>query len=251
MYSASPGAYPRVTSALFGEFGTNSFPPLTETAQSFYRVQGTGPTDLNFRFKADTGSFRFQFGFYRNTAALRAIDLSTDAGREAYALMALAPGNATLVFDDFTQNPCASRTISATGGDELGFFLIPDATLASFQTSPGLFAVNGVGSSTLGRPAPFRWPLFGLQAANPGGMDQLMSFSGTSAITGRETNLFAWEDLTRASIPGNPFRSDNQFNDLIFTIEGIQAVAPVPEPSSCLIFGLGFVGIIRLRRREA
>ena len=106
-YTNSPGSFPAVTSALQAEFGTTSFPPLTETTQSLYQVQGSGPVNLTFRFKADTGSFFFQFGYYKNSAALEAIDTSTIAGKMAYAQLALAPGNATLIFDDRVHNPGA------------------------------------------------------------------------------------------------------------------------------------------------
>jgi hypothetical protein len=249
-YTSSPASFPAVTSGLVGEFGTAGFPPLTETTQSFYQVVGSGPVSLTFRFKDDSGAFQFNFGFYRNTPALQAIDTSTAAGKVAYATMALAPGNATIVFDDRIDDPGATRALTANGGDEIGFFLIPDDTLARFQTNPGLFAVNGVGSVTRGDPPPLRWPLFGLSDANPGGMDQLMSFSGVSAVTGRPTNLFAWEDLTRAAIPGNPFPSDNSFGDLIFAIEGIQAVAAVPEPGSAALVGVGLVAVAGFARRR-
>jgi hypothetical protein len=53
-----------------------------------------------------------------------------------------------------------------------------------------------------------------------------MSFSGTSIASGNPSSMFAWEDLTRASIPGNPFPSDNAFNDLIFGVEGVAVFQP-------------------------
>lgn len=234
-YSSSPGSYPSVTAALNAEFGTHAIPPIVETSLSYYQVVGSGPVDLTFRFKADTGSFLFNFGYYVDTPALDAIDTSTDAGKIAYATQALSA--ATLVFNDVVDNPGATKTLSVAGGTRLGFFLIPDSTLSLFQTNQSAFALNGVGSATLGVPGKNRWPFFGLASANPGGMDQLMSFSGTSIVTGKATNLFAFEDLTRASIPGNPIPSDNQFNDLIFAIEGIQAVSAVPEQSSLVLLG--------------
>lgn len=252
-YTDSPDSFPLVTAALQSEFGTVVFPPLAETTQGFFEVQGIGAVELTFRFLADTGTYNFQFGFYRNTPALEAVDLSTDAGRIAYARQALAPGNATLVFDDLVDDPSAVRTVTANGGDILGFFLIPDDTLARFQADPDLFAVEGVGSATYNIPSPLRWPLFGLAEANPQAQDQLLSFSGISAVTGRPTNVFAWEDLARAVIPGNPQLSDSQFNDLIFAIEGIQPIeAAVPEPSSLAsaILGLMTVAGYAIRRRS-
>jgi hypothetical protein len=223
-YTASPGSYPALPSALVREFGTASFPPNAETTLTYYDVPGTGSVTLTFRFHADTGSFFFNFGLYRYTAALANIDLSTTAGKMEYATQALAPDNAVLVFDDRVHNPGTNRTVTVNGGDVLGFFLIPDASLAQFQTNQSAFAVNGVGSATLGWPGQNRWPLFGVAEANPGDRDQLMSFRGTSVATGRSSSLFAWEDLTRATISGNGLPSDNNFNDLSFGVEGVAEV---------------------------
>jgi hypothetical protein len=74
-----------------------------------------------------------------------------------------------------------------------------------------------------------------------------MSFSGTSIVTNEPTNLFAWEDLTRATIPGNPFPSDNAFNDLIFAVEGVNVI---PEPASAaFIGGVALAALFWMRRR--
>lgn len=253
LYSAAPATYPAVTSGLTTEFGTSSFPPLSETGLAYYAVPGAGPVDVKFRFHGDTGSFFFEFGYYHLTPALSAIDTSTDAGKEAYAAAALAPGNAFVVFDDNVNSPPDTATASLTGGDVVGFFLIPDASLADFQGSPGDFALDGTGSSTFAFPPPFRWPLFGFADANPGGLDQLMSFAGVSTITGEPSNLFAWEDLTRAAIPGNPNPSDEAFNDLIFGVEGVLSV---PEPGTLVLLSLGALAMLSVcnsarRRRSA
>ena len=177
LYNNSPGSYAQVTASLANEFGTTAFPPIVETLQSSYVVQGNGAVNLTFNFRADTGSFLFNFGYYRITDALNAINLSTNAGKVAYATQALAVGNATVVFDDVTDNPGATRITTATGGDTLGFFLIPDNSLALFQSNPGLFGVNGLGSR--GDSPPYRFPLFGLANANPGNADQLLSSAAT------------------------------------------------------------------------
>lgn len=231
-YFDSPASYPDVTNELSAEFGAN---PISESSQTVYQVQGTGAVDLNFRFKGDTGGYSFSFGFYRITASLNAIDVSTDAGKMQYAQQALS--SATLVFDDLTDDPGASATISAMGGDVLGFFLIPNNTLANYLADPSAFAPDG----TAGNPAP----LFSVSGVNPGDFDQLLSFSGLSGVTGKATNLFAWEDLSRYT------GSDENFDDLVFTVEGVTSAPPTaaPAPAALASFAVGGLGVLRRRRR--
>lgn len=248
-YLDSPASFPAVTSGLSTEFGTTTFPPLGETTLSYYQVPGTDPVDTKFRFHSDTGAFRFSFGYYHFAASLDLIDTSTDAGKVAYATQALAPGNAVVVFDDLVENPGISKELTLNGGDMLGFFLIPDGTLSAFQDTPGDFDVSGVGSPTLGVTGPNRWPLFGFAPANPEGLDQLMSFDGTSLATGNPSNLFAWEDLTRATIMSNPFPSDVHFNDLVFGVEGLVPTT-VPEPSGFSVAAIAALALMWTRRRR-
>ncbi|HZJ14938.1 MAG TPA: DUF4114 domain-containing protein [Chthoniobacteraceae bacterium] len=242
-YNSNPAAYPNVTAQLGLEYGAN---PVTETTFQYYTVNGAGAATLNMRFKEDLGGYQFNFGAYKVTPALLAIDTSTDAGRIAYANQALAPGNAALIFNDSTQDPGASAALTMIGasnimgGDTIGFFLIPNQTLAEFQSNPGSFSLTGNGFAQ----PPNAWPLFGDATANPGGFDQLMSFDGTSIITGNPTSMFAWEDLTR--LPGTGTTSDESFSDLIFTVEGVTA-APVPEPAT-IGFGIALCGALGLSR---
>lgn len=206
-----------VSRALRSEYGTTDSPPILETTSPYYLVSSCGSNTVNFRFRNDTGAFNFSFGYYLISPKLTTIDLSSDAGKEAYANAALAPGNATLVFDNLTDRRGATRSFRIASGTVLGFFLIPDARLQQFQTQRETFALTGVGSDSLRVPGARRWPLFSFADANPGGLDQLLSFIGTNSVS-----LFAWEDLTRTAVRGNPFPSDNQFNDLIFSIDGIE-----------------------------
>ncbi|MBI3415922.1 MAG: immunoglobulin domain-containing protein, partial [Verrucomicrobia bacterium] len=227
---------PEVRAALQGEFGGTMPPAFTETQDTTYAPTTALPATLQFRFLADTGGFQFQFGIYRITPELAAMDLSTDDARIAYARAALAASNAVVAIDDRTTNPNLALTITNlvwNTTDRLGFFLIPDSTLQLFQTQPDTFALYGGGSETLGyQPGQYsgrRWPLFSEWRANPGGKDQLLNFTGVSKITKRQVSLFAWEDLTRAAVPA--LTSDTRFNDLIFTVEGVDTASlPVGEP---------------------
>lgn len=248
-YLSSPADFPAVTSGLNIEFGTDLFPPLRETTLSYYQVPGTEPIETEFRFHSDTGAFRFSFGYHQVSSALISIDTSTDEGKSAYATQALAPGNAVVVFDDLAENPGIAKKLTLNGGDMLGFFLIPDGTLSNFQNTPSDFAVNGVGTPTLGVEGANRWPLFGFAPANPQGLDQLMSFDGTSLANGNPSNLFAWEDLTRAFVPRNPFPSDVHFNDLIFGVEGLIPTV-VPEPAGANLVAVAFVALLLTNRRR-
>jgi hypothetical protein len=243
-YNSNPGAYPNVTAALTAEYGAN---PVTETAFQYYTVNGAGAATLNLRFKDDFGGYLFNFGAYKVTPALLAIDTSTDAGRIQYAQQALAPGNAALIFDDNTQDPGATAALTMIGantimgGDTIGFFLVPNSTLSNFQTNQGQFSLTGDGFFQ----PPYAWPLFGDASANPGGFDQLMSFDGISAVTTNPTSMFAWEDLTRSN-PGST-QSDNSFSDLIFTVEGVTATPAIPEPGT-IGFGLALCSALGLSR---
>ena len=76
-----------------------------------------------------------------------------------------------------------------------------------------------------------------------------MSFDGTSLASGKPSNLFAWEDLTRATLPGNPFPSDVHFNDLVFGVEGLVPTT-VPEPAGLPIIGIAAAALLTLRRRS-
>lgn len=173
---------------------------------------------------------------------LNSIELSSDEGKRAYALQALAPGNAFVVFDDHVDDPGASASVLLEGGTVVGLFFLPNATLTEFQDSPESFDVEGRAASAE------RWPFFALPSANPGGFDQLLSFNSTSLVTGSDSTLFAWEDLTR--VRGNPLQSDRAFNDLIVAVDGLVPV--VPEPSGLTLVGIASL-VLSLRsgnRRE-
>jgi hypothetical protein len=201
------------------------------TATSFFVPGASGTnTTLTFHLASDNGTFNFQFGYF-NTAAVSANPLTDPV---TYATQALSAS--TLVFDDVTQNPPDTATFSVAAGTNLGFFIVPNNTIAAFLANPALFYPP----TPLG-DTPHRSPLFSLSDANPGQFDQMLAFAGNGKT------LFAFEDLTRVG------SSDQNFTDLIFTLDAQLAVVPptpvVPLPAAAWggLLLLGGLGAKRVR----
>jgi hypothetical protein len=208
------GPFGTVEANLLIPLGLNS--AAFETVAETFSVPGvSGTTDLTFTFQLDFGGFLFTFGFYPVSAVTA--DPITD--KVTHAVQAVSAG--TVVFVDSTDNPGAmSGPFSLTPGTELGFFLIPNDTVANFLADPQSY--YDPPANTGGIFANKRSPLFSISDANPGEFDQLLSFVG-NGIT-----LFTWEDLTR--IPGG--NTDNSFTDLAFTIDA-ELNPVVNRPPDC------------------
>ncbi len=189
--------------------------PAFETTATTFVVPGAANTNttLNFTFQQDFGSFLFDFGFFP-TASVTGIDPINN--KQAWATAALA--SATSVFDDRNINPVATSTpFTLAAGTELGFFIVPNNTLANFNANPSNFYPSQTGNDSL------RSPLFSISDANPGELDQVISFVGNGKT------LFAFEDLTRTGA------TDNSFTDLVFTVDAeLTPVGAVPEPLTIL-----------------
>lgn len=104
----------------------------------------------------------------------------------------------------------ASREIQVPEGGTVIFFLIPNATLESWQRNP---------KKVLD-------PLFTLSSLNPGGFDQALTFrsvagrtepgSSTAVVSPGPLTVFAFEDISIAK------GSDQDFTDVVFTVESVQ-----------------------------
>jgi len=192
------GPFGSVESALLVPLGLDD--PSFETTATTFAVPGSsGTTNLTFTFRLDLGSFLFTFGYY----PLSAVSADPVTDKVTYAMQAISAG--TVIFDDRLVDPVTvSSPFPLPAGTNLGFFLIPNDTVANFLADPQSYydpPANTDGNK--------RAPLFSVSNANPGELDQLLSFAG-NGIT-----LFTWEDLTR--IPGGD--TDNSFTDLAFTVD--------------------------------
>jgi hypothetical protein len=222
----------RDVSTLLDLVGIGSSNVNSETTANLFVTPGapSSSTDLTFTFRRDTGAFLFSFGFF---------DISTVSANpitqtQLWATQALA--NATQVFDDRLVDPGATATFNVNAGTVLGFFLIPNNTLANFNADPGLFFPSQTSDQSR------RSPLFSVSEANPGQLDQMLSFVGNGVT------LFTFEDLTRTG------SSDQDFTDLAFTVDAeLSPVNPnvVPEPSTLPLFSLAFLGVFVMLRRKA
>jgi len=182
----------------------------SETTQTTFFVPGSGTTTVKFTFEANGGAFVGSFGFY-DVSTVTANPVTQKA---LYTIQAL--GGATEVFNDAVVNPGVTASFNLAAATELGFFLIPDASLATYLGNPGLFQVNGGADDS---------PLFSVSDANPGNFDQLFSFADNG------NTLFGWEDLTRTDL-SKLQPSDNDFNDLVFSVDAI-----LPPTDPCLNLG--------------
>ena len=278
---------------VFGSSDPNSG-AFTETFPPTFVVQGTGMQDVTFNFLYEDGGYTFEFGFFIVTDELLAMPTNSTSEKRAWAIEALTSAESaaqTLIVDQdysgstpsgaikatedptWTDNPSDpddymgvrssvnSVTVQLMAGTRIEFFIIPDNTLANFQSD----AANGNFSDfSLTGEFDEAWPLFSYSDANPGpgtrrgnptgsgeGYDQVMTFDGTTAGdlmgNGQETGtLVAFEDVRRIN------NSDEDFSDLVFFIGNVNSETAVPEPSTifagiALAFALGFT---TLRRKQ-
>jgi hypothetical protein len=210
----SPGQFPGV-STLLDDVGIGSGNVASETTVSAFTVPGSGSVSLTFKIEVDFGAFLYEFGFYD----VSAVTADPIADKQGFAVEALS--SATMIFDDRVDDVGATKTVTVLGGTTLGFFIVPNNTIAGFLADPDAFYDPFV--FDFAADGGLRAPLFSRADANPGELDQFLSFVGNGKT------LFTFEDLSRAG------PTDESFTDLGFTVDAaLIPVSPVPEPGTLL-----------------
>lgn len=185
---------------LLESVGIESGSSYTETIYEAFIIPDNTQS-LTFEFIRDTGSYLFTFGMFD----IHAPTVNPQTNPMAYALQAIT--NSIVIFDNRTSKPGSTFLIEQPSTATVGFYIIPNDDIKTFLTRPQSFYQGN-------RPTP----LFTNAAANPGGLDQAMSFTDT--LTGK--TLFTFEDLTRTGL------SDEDFTDMSFTVT--PALMPTPSP---------------------
>ncbi len=185
-----------------------TFASETQPAGTF-AVPGESPdlVELDFHFDSGLGGLQFSFGFYD----LASVTADPVTQKRDYAVQAITSG--ALLFDERIDSPGSLVEYNVVAGSELGFFIVPDDTVANFLADPNAYYGGGK-----------RAPLFSLPSANPGQLDQM-----TVSIEPGVTRI-QFEDLSR--VGGG---SDNNFTDVQIAIHG--ELSPVPLPPGLDIFG--------------
>ena len=224
------GNFASLTGTLQG-LGYNTADSGIESSNQSFAVPGQAgsTTRLDFTFLQDFGGYQFSFGFFDRSA----VSADPLAQRALWGAQALAA--ATEVFDNRTVTIGDTASFDVASGTQLGWFLIPNDTLATVLSDPaGFYAGN--------RPEP----LFSVAEANPGSFDQLLTFEAGGLTT------LAFEDLTRAG------SSDMDFNDMVVTLRAsvisetsIEVVNAIPEPPVGAVTVLGVLAIFAAGRRRS
>jgi len=171
--------------------------------QQLYTTPGNvGATQqLTFQWVARSAAFQSEFGFYIANASGAVGGVAP--GAAGFARAALSSSTRQTVFAPGTAVG-TTRTVTLTGGQTLGFYLITQGTAARFLQSSGA-------------AAPHVW--FSNVAANSDGIDHM--HAQVDSRTGRA--LLSWEDMKGGG--------DRDFNDAVFSVTpGAVANVGAAEP---------------------
>lgn len=167
-------------------------------------VMPEGPIELNML--DDRSSMKFDLCAF-DYEQVRMLDPSSLAFRVRAAEIAVS------VMDDRVANPGTPLKFDPAAhglaGKTVGFLFVPNNKREVFLRNPWRYTPKGHGERTK------RQPLFSLNSANPGALDQLLSFESA------ERTVFALEDHTRyedMDAPEQGAFSDSLFDDAMISI---------------------------------
>jgi hypothetical protein len=221
LYGTDPSAYPETTAQLNSMFPHG----YTESTAGLFDVTGSGTTQFTIKYASQDGAYNFSVGYFIYNGTLPS-NTASASSLESWAYNTVAGGKE--LFDERTSSPGATATINLPAGSVIGFYLIPNDTLADFLA-------NGKNYNPFTSSA---WPLFSIAGANPNSSDQAMVFSSGTSAMGNNGVLLSWEDMLRLT-PNS--QSDSDFNDLILTANCLQ---PVPEPSTYALASAGLLALL-------
>ncbi len=126
-----PGALPIIT----GEGLTIG----DDTPVQTFTVSGSGSVDIKFTLTFEEGDFLFSFGHY-DVGAVTATFPTDNVGLEAYMIDAIM-NHGVLIFDEHSGGNTDGDmvTLPIDAGTEIGFFLIPNDSLANFNLAPASY----------------------------------------------------------------------------------------------------------------
>lgn len=182
------------------ELGDASFETLTEIYQF---PEGDQP--YAFRFLDDRSSMKFDLCVFD-------YDVVSQLSPSSLAFRRTAAANAISILDDRAYNPgnVVHFTPSSYGldGKRVGFLIVPNNRVDVFLRNPWRYTPKGNDNRTK------RQPLFTINSANPGGLDQFFTF------TDKSQTVFMVEDHTRYNDGVEEGKeSDSSFDDLSVQIQ--------------------------------
>ncbi len=159
-----------------------------------------GSSEYTLTFKDDRSPFKFSLGVFDWS-------LVSNLDRQSLAFRKIVGNNYKLLLDDRSANPKLSVTFNpqelGLDGKTVSLIYMPNNVFRKFMSNPFRYTPKGNGNNTK------RQPLFSINSANPGHLDQMLSFDT------EDSTLLFMEDKTRYNDGiESGSNSNNSFDDI-------------------------------------